>query len=223
MKELSDPKLDKPATSKLKLELTKLKSEHAKVIRLVNIAKPASLPPLVPQYGPSTSTGKDSKSTFPVFGKRKKIKVELPAKPSSSVPASSDDRAQEEEEEDEDDEEDDKRPTTSSMDIEQKTEQTPDSNSGPNETPVQDCSINSSETPAETPVDSTGMDHSNDNSSTSSSSSPQSDEDVEGLTDFSSIKSFHNTITFRKFEKILKKGLPPFAGNKFATYNYWIF
>lgn len=82
MQELTTPKLDKQTISKLKSELTKLKQDHSNVIKLINVAKPADLPPLVPHYASQSSTDTTSKNKLlPIFGKRKKLKVQLPAKP----------------------------------------------------------------------------------------------------------------------------------------------
>ncbi|XP_018577798.1 kanadaptin isoform X2 [Anoplophora glabripennis] len=104
MKGLKDTKPDKQTLSKLKLELSKMKDEHAKVIRLANIAKPASLPELVPQQPvPSTSTSSDVKSKIlPVIGKRRKVKLQLPTRSAVDQSVSSMDvDGEEEEEEDE--------------------------------------------------------------------------------------------------------------------------
>ncbi|VEN46154.1 unnamed protein product [Callosobruchus maculatus] len=99
MKELSESKPQKLEVNRLKRELLKLKADHAKVIRLVNIAKPAELPPLVAKY---ETEQKDVKSkTMPMIGKRKKLKVQLPSKPSEIYMAN--DFDDEEEDEDEED------------------------------------------------------------------------------------------------------------------------
>ncbi|VEN60461.1 unnamed protein product [Callosobruchus maculatus] len=99
MKELSESKPQKLEVNRLKRELLKLKADHAKVIRLVNIAKPAELPPLVAKY---ETEQKDVKSkTMPMIGKRKKLKVQLPSKPSEIYIAN--DFDDEEEDEDEED------------------------------------------------------------------------------------------------------------------------
>ncbi|XP_044756683.1 kanadaptin [Coccinella septempunctata] len=96
MKDLKDSKPDKTAISKLRSELARLKQEHAKVIKLVNIAKPANLPPLVPQYS-SEVTGQTGKSkVLPIFGKRKKVPVVVQRK--TSIPEKMDCDEDEEEE-----------------------------------------------------------------------------------------------------------------------------
>lgn len=97
MMELKQSKPNKQSVNKLKSELIKLKQEHGNIIKLVNIARPASLPPLVPQYASSSNTTKTAKKTLPIFGKRKKIKLELVSK--SSEPMTIDDGDEEEEEE----------------------------------------------------------------------------------------------------------------------------
>lgn len=86
MQELKTPKLDKQTVSKLKSQLTKLKQDHSSVIKLINLAKPADLPPLVAQYELQSSTDAANKNKLlPVFGKRKKLKVQLPAKPKETA------------------------------------------------------------------------------------------------------------------------------------------
>lgn len=76
MKELSQPKMDKHTAFRLKMELAKLKKEHANVIRLANIAKPAHLGNL--EERSSTSAGTNKASKFPLFGKRLKVGVKVP-------------------------------------------------------------------------------------------------------------------------------------------------
>ncbi|KAK9882147.1 hypothetical protein WA026_019664 [Henosepilachna vigintioctopunctata] len=78
MKNLKDSKPDKSTISKLKNELAKLKLEHAKVIKLVNVVRPASLPPLIPQYASDINKTNNAKSkVMPIFGKRRKIPVSV--------------------------------------------------------------------------------------------------------------------------------------------------
>lgn len=60
-----------------------------------------------------------------------------------------------------------------------------------------------------------------DSSSLPSSSSSSGDEQTNSA-DCSTINSLHNTITFKKFEKLLKNGLPPFAGNEKCFLEYHI-
>ncbi|KAF5276730.1 hypothetical protein FQR65_LT03955 [Abscondita terminalis] len=93
MKGLKELKPDKQTVSKLKSDLVFLKTEHINIIKLVNLAKPADLPPLVPSsIGPIDQTEKtgSSKSILPLFGKRKKIKVSLPQKPSNILSVADD-------------------------------------------------------------------------------------------------------------------------------------
>lgn len=99
MKDLKDSKPDKTAISKLKVELTKLKQEHAKVIKLVNIAKPANLPPLVPQYSSELTEPSGKGKVLPVFGKRRKVPVVVPQKKSAPQKMEEDDEDEEQVEE----------------------------------------------------------------------------------------------------------------------------
>lgn len=87
--------VDKQAISKLKLELTELKKEHANVTKLINVAKPANLPAFTPT--PSCS----QKSKFPIFGKRKLVPVKFPARPTASQSTEQPEGDNEEDEEDE--------------------------------------------------------------------------------------------------------------------------
>nr|CAH7755565.1 unnamed protein product [Callosobruchus chinensis] len=97
MKELSDSKPHKLEINRLKRDLLNLKAEHAKVIRLVNIAKPAELPPLVAKY--DTEQKEVKSKTMPMIGKRKKLKVQLPSKPSEIYVTNDFDDEEEDEEE----------------------------------------------------------------------------------------------------------------------------
>ncbi|CAH1173882.1 unnamed protein product [Phaedon cochleariae] len=189
MKELKQSKPDKQTIGKLKIELTKLKTEHASIIRLVNIAKPASMPPLVTNYAvPSTS--KDVKSTLlPFYGKRRKLKVQLPMKPSDIDLAANSSSENKEEEEEEEIGEGTNQPGDAVINV----------NSSSNDTLVPRVTDNEGQSETIS-------------SSSSSSSLIASDEEEIRTGDFASIKGLHNTMTFKKFEKILKKGLPPFAG-----------
>lgn len=189
MKGLKDTKPDKQTLSKLKLELTKTKEEHAKVTRLANIAKPASLPELVPQ-NPVPSTSKDVKSKmFPIIGKRKKVKLQLPTKPATDQLVAIMEVDGEEEEEGEEAEEE------GVAENEHKEEKSVSNTEG--------------QTSEEQSNGSTAVDVEESNTGSSSNSS---DEDLADAGEFNTIKSLHNTMTFKKFEKILKKGLPPLAG-----------
>ncbi|RZC32408.1 kanadaptin [Asbolus verrucosus] len=80
MMELKKSKPSKQSVNKLKLELNKLKQEHSNVIKLVNITKPASLPPLVAEYLAIANTSSSEKKALPLIGKRRKIKLQLSAK-----------------------------------------------------------------------------------------------------------------------------------------------
>ncbi|KAK4881671.1 hypothetical protein RN001_004990 [Aquatica leii] len=99
MKGLKDSKPDKQTISKLKSDLAALKAEHVNIVKLVNLAKPADLPPLVIQNTSTTDqagSSRGSKSKLPIFGKRKKVQVTLPPKSSTC----SDDNITNEEDED---------------------------------------------------------------------------------------------------------------------------
>ncbi|CAH0552875.1 unnamed protein product [Brassicogethes aeneus] len=188
MQELKQSKPDKQAINKLKTELTKLKGEHANVIRLANIAKPASLPPLVPQYTFGPSTSKDAAKTLPMFGKRKKIKVQLPAKPTTAQSMECEDGEEEEETESE---------PTSTKSAEPTTTKTAE----PTAAPVTEA------------VSSTESVGGASNVSVADSDSVNSDMSSDDENADSTPCTMHNKMTFRKFEMLLKKGLPPFAGS----------
>ncbi|XP_050509875.1 kanadaptin [Diabrotica virgifera virgifera] len=79
MKGLKDSKPDKRSISRLKTDLVTLRTEHSKVVQLINLVKPANLPPLVSKE-PSSSTNKGS-AALPLFGKRKKIQIKFEQKP----------------------------------------------------------------------------------------------------------------------------------------------
>lgn len=90
MAELKQPKLDKEKMMQLKTELVRLKQDHAQVIKLVNIARPADLPPLTTQYD-SQATKTQNKSKFPMFGKRLKVKVAIPKEKAVEKPVDDND------------------------------------------------------------------------------------------------------------------------------------
>lgn len=96
MKSLKEPQLEKQTVSRLKSELVKLKQEYAQVCKLLNLAKPADLPALVPQ-----SESSNKSKLLPVFGKKKKIQIEKPviAKPEQIQNNDDDDNEEEVEEE----------------------------------------------------------------------------------------------------------------------------
>lgn len=96
MKDLSSKKLDKHKISELKIELARLKKEHANVLKLVNIAKPADLPPLKPFYETQNSadtnpTNSKQQKGLPLYGKRMKVKVQLPEPKDVNVAFNDDD------------------------------------------------------------------------------------------------------------------------------------
>lgn len=70
MKTLKTPQVDKQKISKLKADLLRLKQDHAAVVKLANLAKPADMPALKPQ----------TSMKMPMFGKRTKLaKLSVPA------------------------------------------------------------------------------------------------------------------------------------------------
>lgn len=82
--------------------MAQLKKEHAEVVKLVNITRPANLPPLIPQTKPEQSTSSSSKTVttqkaLPMFGKRLKIKVMLPSRELPSTVTSTHESEEEEE------------------------------------------------------------------------------------------------------------------------------
>lgn len=83
MKELKQIKLDKHTISKLKSDLFKLKQDLVNVIKLANIAKPTSLPRLIAENSENFKcfpSGSSLKNKLPIFGKRLKVKVQMPAR-----------------------------------------------------------------------------------------------------------------------------------------------
>ncbi|KAJ8921638.1 hypothetical protein NQ315_010547 [Exocentrus adspersus] len=218
MKELENDndKSDKYTLRKLKLDLVKLKEEHTRVVRLANIAKPASLPELIPQSHPSTSTSKNGKSAvFPIIGKRRKTKLQLPTK---AVPDDLISNMNVDEDDDEEEEE-----ISNNEEVREKVEtsnikdHTAVSQKDVLETVQKQPCVNSSDSSIDPETSQTSEQQNNRNTSvgseevSSGSSANSSDEDLENLTDVSTIRCFHNTMTFKKFEKMLKKGLPPLA------------
>lgn len=120
MKNLKEPQLEKQAVSRLKAELVQLKKEYANVTKLLNIAKPADLPPLTPQSNANKS------KLLPVFGKKKKIAFQKPAQSEQPKPVEEyeDEEMEEKEKEDEMDEKkastaekSEKSPTSSNTDV----------------------------------------------------------------------------------------------------------
>lgn len=98
MKSLKEPQLEKQTVSRLKSELMKLKQDYAQVTKLLNLAKPAQLPSLVAQSTSQAESAAKSK-LLPVFGKKKKIKVEVPTKSAVVQPEHVGENEEEEEEE----------------------------------------------------------------------------------------------------------------------------
>lgn len=104
METLKKPQLEKQTISKLKSELAKLKKEYEQVVKLLNIAKPAELPPLAAQ---TQATNKSK--LLPVFGKKRKIKIEKPKSTSVQPKEFGHGNDEKEEEEEEEEDEEDKK------------------------------------------------------------------------------------------------------------------
>lgn len=99
MNQLSDTKVDKLSVNKMRTEITKLKAELMRIRKLINIVKPAELPPLQTPDSKDVSN-KSKKTVLPMIGKRKTAKVYLPAKPiQHQIPLGIDDGVEEEESE----------------------------------------------------------------------------------------------------------------------------
>lgn len=100
MKELKQMKLDKQAVIKLKSDLSKLKQDLANVAKLVNITKPTALPTLIKETQKTTLNDK-LKNKLPIFGKRLKVKVQLPERKDSTKIQVDDNEEEEEEDQEE--------------------------------------------------------------------------------------------------------------------------
>lgn len=79
MNQLTDSKADKISINKMKAEITRLKNELSRIRKLINIVKPAELPPLQSQVIDDNKIVKNT--VLPIIGKRKMGKVLLPVKP----------------------------------------------------------------------------------------------------------------------------------------------
>lgn len=104
MKSLKEPQLEKQTISRLKSELIKLKQDYAQVTKLLNLAKPAEMPALQSQTSSAQSDVGNKNKLLPVFGKKKKIKVEKPAATIVKPETVENDEGEELEDEDEDNE-----------------------------------------------------------------------------------------------------------------------
>lgn len=77
MSNLKSVVFNKSEIIKMKLDLQALRKEETRLINLVNIAKPANLPPLKPQKATTDSTHMEetqSAKVLPAIGSRKKFK-----------------------------------------------------------------------------------------------------------------------------------------------------
>ncbi|XP_015602841.1 kanadaptin [Cephus cinctus] len=76
MSDLKSSTMSKSDITKLKLELQNLRKEEARLIKLVNIAKPANLPSLTPHVrkGETGQTDKKFEKVIPMVGHTKKLK-----------------------------------------------------------------------------------------------------------------------------------------------------
>lgn len=115
MSELKESKLDKQTVSKLKSELVSLKADHANIVKLANLAKPADLPPLVISTKSSNETqsaGTSKAKAFPIYGKRSKIKVR--SKPTAQEAQVNSEQSENEEEEENSEKNDTNSPKSNS-------------------------------------------------------------------------------------------------------------
>ncbi|XP_050312819.1 kanadaptin-like isoform X2 [Anthonomus grandis grandis] len=208
MKGLNDDKIDKQTISKLKLELANLRKEHANVVKLANVAKPVNMPALVV---PSTSAGGTNgtqgskKFNYPIFGKRK-VPVKTSAKPKGAeVPAGVNQEVSvvESEEEEEEEEEDLKgklkcEPALEETHPSETVEDHLDSNDPNTETTERATREHEEEEEEEEEMN-------------SDSSEDPIDEPMHALYEFRPMKDFYSTVALKKFETIMKTGLPAVA------------
>lgn len=76
MSTLDSSALDKTEIRKMKIELLNLRKEEMQLLKLINIAKPANLPPLKPHVPTITKKLKeDFKDLKSVIGHKKSIKI----------------------------------------------------------------------------------------------------------------------------------------------------
>ncbi|CAH2003793.1 unnamed protein product [Acanthoscelides obtectus] len=195
MKGLSASKPNKLEINKLKRELLRLKSEHAKVIRLVNIARPAELPPLIAKYDTIQKEVVVKTKSMPMIGKRKKIKVQVPTK-SNEVCVAND--LDDEEEEGEDDNKRDGQDTQEKGELEISLGGTESDETKPNNQEHDVSFQDQTKNPPDT--SSTLKDLQKQQKPRALSPSSDSDDDKNP-----------SRFSVNKLENLVKKGLPPFA------------
>ncbi|XP_076253695.1 kanadaptin isoform X2 [Rhynchophorus ferrugineus] len=193
MKSLQEEKLDKHMVSKLKMELVKLKKDHEQIKRLINIAKPASLPSLTSQAAPQPSTSKVYK--FPYIGKRKGYAMKFPQKPVTQIQPIVEKPAEDVSEKDEEVVE-----TTDTSNDANKLQSTGDQN---NE--------HLKDSAAESMEQSVSSDSEDSQSGNESNGEDDSSKNKSDILELASVRSFHESLAFEKFEMLLKSGLPPTA------------
>ncbi|XP_030752128.1 kanadaptin isoform X1 [Sitophilus oryzae] len=199
MKGLQEEKIDKHLVSKLKLDLVKFKKDLENVKRLIGVAKPATLPSLVPQSNPQPSTSKVP-SKLPFIGKRKGFHMKPTQKVieevKETVAVTADDNSVERCESEHEEE------TDKSEEI-RKIEEVPEVpvNNREEEETVDDNNLNNdannSESEASEPESVLEINH-------SSRYDPE-------LLEVTFMRSFHDTMAFEKFETLMRTGLPPSA------------
>ena len=76
MSSLDTSVLDKTEIRKMKIDLLNLRKEEAQLLKLINIAKPANLPPLKPHIATLSTkkTNEDYKDMKSIIGQKRKIK-----------------------------------------------------------------------------------------------------------------------------------------------------
>lgn len=78
MSTLDTSVVDKVELRKMKMELLNLRKEETQLLKLINIAKPANLPPLKPHVSSSSKKSKDEfKDLKSIVGHKKKTKLTL--------------------------------------------------------------------------------------------------------------------------------------------------
>lgn len=100
MKELKRMKLDKQTISKLKSDLSKFKQDLTNIVKLINIAKPTNLPTLLSELPTNTHNDNKHRKKLPIFGKRLKVKVQVPER-IDNININIDNEEEDEEEEEE--------------------------------------------------------------------------------------------------------------------------
>ncbi|XP_066251249.1 kanadaptin [Euwallacea similis] len=194
MKGLTENRANNQNISTLRLNLTNLKKEHANIIRLINIARPAAMPELNPTPSSSSSGGSGNKK-LPIFGKRRIVPVKFPARP-LSVAEASNSAATSEEIEEEIEEESEEHVTNCEAPI------------NSNNTPLVDSTLSIANVHNEEMLN---PDHTSSESSEEFSSEDAIKSYFQQLGGFKPINSFNETDTFKKFQEFMSTDLPQVA------------